>query len=304
MLTFAFNGHTSNSIQSQCLPRQRHHHSFAPPQDDNRFTVLRRGLSVASTLTVVTARTCSKNNCWRRLPRSVPKSIPTIAIKAAKEPSSVPPDVARAALVAQRLTRAETALTQWGYLVEVVYTWLGLISLGVAGFATYSQGGWRVLIGTSMGLGMTSVALSVFCSLIGWFQARGCRSLGRKCGLAAASLEQGGSISSSPQLATMMPSLNAIETSLRARQRTALLGAFFAVLGLQAMVGLMVAKVLATSGGFQGSPGINLDIFTLLAVGNSALAHIIGGGAAAFQQAALPPICVSRDEPFQGWAHQ
>lgn len=40
-----------------------------------------------------------------------------------------------------------------------------------------------------------------------------------------------------------LPALAAIEGSLRARQRTAALGALFAVVGLQSMVGLMVAKV-------------------------------------------------------------
>ena len=45
-----------------------------------------------------------------------------------------------------------------------------------------------------------------------------------------------------------LPSLVTIETSLRARQRTAWLGALFAVVGLQTMVGLMVGKA-----GLRGS---------------------------------------------------
>ena len=39
-----------------------------------------------------------------------------------------------------------------------------------------------------------------------------------------------------------LPTLAAIEANLRARQRTAALGALFAVVGLQSMVGLMVTK--------------------------------------------------------------
>jgi len=39
-----------------------------------------------------------------------------------------------------------------------------------------------------------------------------------------------------------LPALAAIEANLRARQRTAALGALFAVVGLQSMVGLMVTK--------------------------------------------------------------
>ena len=45
-------------------------------------------------------------------------------------------------------------------------------------------------------------------------------------------------------VAKRLPSLVAIETTLRARQRTAWLGALFAVVGLQTMVGLMVGKAL------------------------------------------------------------
>lgn len=104
------------------------------------------------------------------------------------------------------------------------------------------------------------------------------------------------------QLGTILPSLASVEASLRARQRTAWLGALFAVVGLQSMVGLMVAKVLATSGGLGIAPGINLDIFTLLAVGNAALSHILGGGAAALQQASLPQASRSSEDSLRGWA--
>ncbi|CAK0837448.1 unnamed protein product [Prorocentrum cordatum] len=101
------------------------------------------------------------------------------------------PDQARVALVSQRLTSADWHLGRWGYLSEVVYTWLGTISLGVAGFATYSHGltrGWS----PGVVLGFASVGLSVFCALVGWWQARATRRLGRRCGLAATSLEPGG----------------------------------------------------------------------------------------------------------------
>ncbi|CAE7347485.1 unnamed protein product [Symbiodinium necroappetens] len=209
-------------------------------------------------------------------------------------------DAARVALVVQRLNAAETTLRRWGYVAEIVYTWLGLISLSVASFAAYSQGGLRAFQ-SSMGLGLTSVGLSVVCSLIGWFQARSCRTLGRRCGLAAGSLEPNGPVPPAAQMAATLPSLVAIETTLRARQRTAWLGAFFAVVGLQTMVGLMVGKVLATSGGFSQSPGINLDVFTLLAVSNSALGHVLAGGLAALQQGSLPQPSNS-DDPFQGWS--
>eukprot|EP00913_Durusdinium_trenchii_P019411 g18249.t1 len=99
-----------------------------------------------------------------------------------------------------------------------------------------------------------------------------------------------------------LPALASIETSLRARQRTAALGALFAVVGLQSMVGLMVGKVLATSGGFAQSPGINLDVFTLLAVSNSCLGHVVAGGLAAVQQGSLPRTSSTSSDPFQGWA--
>jgi len=226
-----------------------------------------------------------------------------LASEPKEETSSSSPDAARVALVSQRLTAAEGTLQRWGYVAEVVYTWLGLISMSVSSFAAYSQGGLRAFRNSSMGLGLAAVSLSVMCALLGWFQARSCRTLGRRCGLAAKSLEPGGPLPPASQLTTMIPSLASVEAGLRARQRTAWLGALFAVVGLQAMVGLMVAKVLATSGGFGTSPGLNLDIFTLLAVGNSALAHIIGGGAAALQQGALP-VAAAPEDPFQGWGRQ
>jgi len=213
-------------------------------------------------------------------------------------PSESSSDGGRVKIVVQRLTNAKTSLQRWSYVAEVIYTWLGLISLSVASFAAYSQGGSRVF-GTSMGLGIASVALSVVCSLVGWFQARSCRHLGRRCGVAAGALEPGGPVPPASQLS--LPALAAIEGSLRARQRTAALGALFAVVGLQSMVGLMVAKVLATSGGFAQSPGINLDVFTLLAVSNSALGHVVAGGLAAVQQGSLPKTSSSSTDPFQGW---
>ena len=74
------------------------------------------------------------------------------------------------------------------------------------------------------------------------------RNLGKRCGVAAGVLEPGG-----PMPPTMsLPAVSAIETSLRARQRTAALGALFAVVGLQSMVGLMVTK--ATAASLSGGP--------------------------------------------------
>jgi len=210
---------------------------------------------------------------------------------------------ARVAQVAQRLSSAEWTLKNWGYAAEVMYAWLGLISWGVAGFAAYSHGG-AVYRSPSMTLGLTSVGLSVFAALVGWFQARNCRRLGRRCGAAANSLEPGGPVPPAAQLLSLVPSLGDIESSLRARQRTSWLGALFAVVGLQAMVGLLVTKVLAASGGLAPAPGVSLDIFTLLAVSNSALSHVIGGGIAAWQQKSLPPAHVAAEDPFRGWGRQ
>mmetsp|Transcript_2801 Transcript_2801/g.3138 ORF Transcript_2801/g.3138 Transcript_2801/m.3138 type:complete len:299 (-) Transcript_2801:28-924(-) len=205
-------------------------------------------------------------------------------------------DGGRVKTVVQRLTSAKTSLQRWSYAAEVIYTWLGVISLSLVTFTVYSKGG-STSLGTSMGLGITSVALSVACSLVGWFQARSCRNLGRRCGVAADALEPGGPVPPAMKL----PALAAIEASLRARQRTAALGALFAVVGLQSIVGLMMTKVLATSGGFVPSPGINLDIFTLLAVSNSALGHVLAGGLSAIQQGSLPHTSSSSTDPFQGW---
>lgn len=211
------------------------------------------------------------------------------------------PDQARVALVSQRLTSADWHLRRWGYLSEVVYTWLGTISLGVAGFATYSHGltrGWS----PGVVLGFASVGLSVFCALVGWWQARAIRRLGRRCGLAAASLEPGGPIPS--DFLSALPSLAEIETGLRARQRTAWLGTLFAILGLQAMVGLLVTKVLVASGGFSPAPGVPLDVFTLLAVSNAALSHVVGGGTASLQLSMLPAAPAVLEDPFLGWGRQ
>jgi hypothetical protein len=102
----------------------------------------------------------------------------------------------------------------------------------------------------------------------------------------------------------MMPSLAEIENGLRARQRTAWLGTMFAILGLQAMVGLLVTKVLVASGGFAPAPGVPLDVFTLLAVSNAALSHVVGGGTASLQLSMLPPPPTASDDPFRGWARQ
>lgn len=213
------------------------------------------------------------------------------------------PDPARVALVAQRLATAEQALRRWGYVAEVVYTWLGAVSLGIASFAAFSHGS-RVYRSPVMALGPVSVGLSLLCSFVGWFQARGCRSAGRRCSLAASSLEPGAPMPPADQLQTIMPALGDVESGLRVRQRTAWLGVLFAVVGMQSMVGLLVAKVLAASGGLSPPPGVSLDVFTLLAVSNVALSHVIGGGAAAMQQGALPPPAASAGDPFRGWGRQ
>lgn len=216
-------------------------------------------------------------------------------------PTTQPPlrtDPAKVALVVQRLTTAEWSLRKWGYLSEVVYTWLGLISLGVAVF--------RACVGSdlsrtrSLALGLASVGLSLVCALVGWYQARVCRRLGRRCGLAASSLEPGGPTPPAAHLLAALPALVDIESGLRARQRTAWLGAFFAVVGMEALAGLLVAKLLMVSGPFVAAPG--LDVFTLLSVCNAALSHVISGGAAALQQSALPPAPQSHDDQFRGWA--
>lgn len=210
----------------------------------------------------------------------------------------------RVALVAQRLVTAEKSLRRWGYVAEVVYTWLGLISLGIASFAAFSHGSMQAYRSPAMALGPFSVGLSLLCSLVGWFQARGCRSIGRRCGLAASSLEPGGPPPPAAQFHTVMPALGDIEGGLRARQRTAWVGALFAVVGMQSMVGLLVAKVLAASSGVSSPPGVSLDVFTLLAVSNAALSHVVGGGAAALQHAALPPPGAAADDPFRGWGRR
>lgn len=208
-------------------------------------------------------------------------------------------DNSRVSLAASRLGAAESTLRRWGYISEVVYTWLGIISLAIAAFAASAHGGLGAYRTPSVGLGLSSVGLSVLCALVGWFQARTCRILGRRCGLAASSLEQGG-----PE--PPIPSMAEIESNLRARQRTAWIGALFAVVGLQTMVGLLVTKVLMNPVGIgvaaSTGSGVSLDVFTLLAVSNSALSHIVGGGSAVLQQAALPLRSSSSDDPLGGWA--
>lgn len=259
--------------------------------------------TVASLLWSLRAAVVVTGSCLacRRVLHRQPQRRRHLRAEPAEAASSSNPDAIKASKASQRLLSAESTLRKWSYVSEVVYTWLGLISFSVASFAAYSQGGLNAFR-SSMGLGLASVALSVTCALVGWFQARSCRNLGRRCGIAANSLEPGGPVPPASQLGTILPSLASVEASLRARQRTAWLGALFAVVGLQSMVGLMVAKVLATSGGLGIAPGINLDIFTLLAVGNAALSHILGGGAAALQQASLPQASRSSEDSLRGWA--
>jgi len=261
--------------------------------------------AVAGTVAAITRQQHPRSVC-QRWPRP-------LAIQAESDTSEPTPssdttatDPARMALVVQRLTTAETSLRRWGYVAEVVYTWLGIISLGVLSFAAFNtKGGAHAFAGSpATALGLGSVGFSVLCSFIGWLQARGCRSIGRRCGIAASSLEPGGPARPGQQILAMMPALGDIECSLRNRQRTAWLGALFAVVGLQAMVGLLVGKVLAASGGLAPAPGVSLDVFTLLAVSNVALSHVIGGGTVALQQGALPTPASSTSDVFRGWARQ
>lgn len=207
--------------------------------------------------------------------------------------------------VATRLTNAEKQLSRWSYAAEVVYTWLGLISLGVASFSFMSHGGVAASRG-SMGIGMVSAGASVLCALVGWTQARLTRSMGRKCGLAASQLplHEGNQGSLPKQWSSVAPPLRDVEQLLILRQRTAWLGILFAVVGLQAMVGLLVGKVLTATGPLGAAPGVSLDVFTLLAVGNAALSHVIGCGIAHGQQRALLPPRKDAEGPFNGWDQQ
>mmetsp|Transcript_54520 Transcript_54520/g.100887 ORF Transcript_54520/g.100887 Transcript_54520/m.100887 type:complete len:295 (+) Transcript_54520:92-976(+) len=199
--------------------------------------------------------------------------------------------------VVKHLSAAETSLQFWGYIGETAYSWLGLISLGVACFSAYSRGPTGRNASSFMGL--ATVGLSVMCGFVGWFQSRMCRQEGRRCGLASASLEP----SSAPtaQLTAMIPQLGGIESLLSARQRTAWLGMLFSVVGLQAMVGLLVAKVLSAGGGLSIATGFQLDVFTLLAVSNTALSHVIAVGVVALQRAALPAARAGGSDMYRGW---
>lgn len=199
------------------------------------------------------------------------------------------------ALASKRLLAAERSLRWWSFAAEAVYMWLGSISLGVACFAAFSRGIGGILRQPSTALGFATVLLSVLCALVGWFQARGCRYVGRRCGVAATALGLSGS--NSPDV----PRLRDLQGALRGRQLTAWLGALFAVLGLQTMVGLLVTRVLTTAGGVARASGASLDVFTLLAVGNAALSHVLGGGFAAWQLSSLPLNAPGKDEACGGW---
>lgn len=204
------------------------------------------------------------------------------------------------AKVSQRLNTAAANLRQWSYLAEVSYTWLGVISLGVSFFAAYSRGGWKAFARPGVALGVGSVGLSTLMSLVGWFQARNCRSFGRQCSEAASALEPGGPAPQARRLKSVLPPITSIEKSLRSRQRTAWLGMLFAIVGLQCMAGVLVTKVLVTYGAIGSSSDVPLDVFTLLGVGNAALSHVIGAGVAMFQQSCLPAPAAAND-PYAGW---
>jgi len=210
------------------------------------------------------------------------------------------------ALVVKQLTSAELALGRWSYLVEVVYTWLGMISLALSGFSLFSRGGAAFLARSpSMKLGLVSVGFSVIIfGFVGWFQARSCRNLARRCGIAASSLEPGGPVPPPQMMLSRVPPLEDMERLLRARQCTAWIGAAFALLGMQTMLGLLVLKVLSNSGSIPSPSSVSLDIFTLLAVVNAALSHVIGGGIAAIQQKALPSSISAKNDALRGWGRQ
>merc|ERR1711957_677766 len=101
-----------------------------------------------------------------------------------------------------------------------------------------------------MTFGMVSILASIACTVVGWWQARGCRSFSSRCHLAATTLEAEMSTAEalpSQQALAVLPSLTAIERRLHSRQRTAWIGIFFSVTGLQVMVGILVAQVVTPS---------------------------------------------------------
>mmetsp|Transcript_68791 Transcript_68791/g.149715 ORF Transcript_68791/g.149715 Transcript_68791/m.149715 type:complete len:308 (+) Transcript_68791:53-976(+) len=260
----------------------------------------------ASATFAASALAALRGRAWRRaaLARHLRPSVAVFAEgeKSSKEKPGLPkPSDARAPLLQRRLESAEYNLQVWSYVAEVVYTWLGIISLGVAGFSFFTHGKPTV----SMLAGLSAVGLSSACQIVGWWQARGCRAMSRGCGLAAAALEPLTTGVAAPtwpptQLLAVLPALGPLEKRLWRRERTAWLGLLFAVLGLHTMVGMLVTKVLTTSGGITPLPGLSLDVFTLLAVSNCALSHVLGGGIAAMQRRMLP--APSKDDtPVRGW---
>lgn len=207
-------------------------------------------------------------------------------------------ELGAAGRLSQRLSDAERNLQIWSYAAEVQYTWLGLVSLCISGFSFYTHG----KANPSMTVGIGAVVASVVCSAVGWWQARGCRQISRRCGLAAASLESEGSVTPSSQVLSMLPPLAMVEKKLARRERTAWLGSLFAVLGLHTMVGMLVAKVLTNSGTpYTPSLGVSLDVFTLLAASNCAFSHVLGAGIAALQRRSLPQTKETTDDGMAGW---
>mmetsp|Transcript_51128 Transcript_51128/g.121483 ORF Transcript_51128/g.121483 Transcript_51128/m.121483 type:complete len:306 (+) Transcript_51128:92-1009(+) len=238
----------------------------------------------------------------RRKQRSPPPSRLSAGEAASEADYSRGLSTVSSSLVVKRLSAAESSLQFWGYVAETAYSWLGLISLGIAAFSSYSQG--PAARNSSSFMGVATVGLSVLCGFVGWFQSRMCRQDGRRCGLAAASFPTEPSTTPTAQLTAMIPQLGGIESLLQARQRTAWLGMLFSVVGLQAMVGLLVAKVLSAGGGLSLASGFQLDVFTLLAVSNTALSHVIGVGVVAAQRAALPASRPGGSDAYRGWDRQ
>lgn len=196
----------------------------------------------------------------------------------------------------RRLTDAETSLRLWSYVVEVAYTWLGLFSLGLACASYWSRGRSVTL---SMGIGLVSVLSSCVCSALGWWQARGCRALSRRCGLAASSLEPDLAGPPSAQLIAVVPPLSIVERRLQRRERTAWIGTVFAVVGMDVMVGVFITGLLGPAGAAVGQSvsGQTIDVLTLFAATNCALMHTFGAGVASTQKKLLP----KPQTPDGGW---
>eukprot|EP00929_Paragymnodinium_shiwhaense_P103305 TRINITY_DN66701_c0_g1_i1.p1 TRINITY_DN66701_c0_g1~~TRINITY_DN66701_c0_g1_i1.p1 ORF type:complete len:330 (-),score=62.65 TRINITY_DN66701_c0_g1_i1:35-1024(-) len=223
----------------------------------------------------------------------------------------------RVSLVVDRLNDAESSLQLSSSIAEVLYSSLGLVSLALGVFSCACQGQGSL----PMTLSLTSVGLSLLFCAGGWWQARGTRLLSQRCKLAASSLTPIGATGEPlpPQVHAVLPPVRLIERRLLRRERTAWLGALFAIVGLHMMVGMLVAKVLVQSAASgrvtveaagsiasKLSSGVRLDAFTLLMVSNCALSHIVGAGLASVQRRQLPQPrgTDDSDSAYRGWDRQ